>query len=160
MTNSSNLQTVQTDFLRYKQTNFMDLIKTGEQSVGVHESGELDKRLLDDFERTTKTEKYTKMFQFRQKLPSYNHKEEIVDLVKTNKVVLIAGNTGCGKTTQVGQYILDNALMNMEGSKTKIVCTQPRRIAGMIIMNHHFRRVFFVKKPYLKITSSKLRLTF
>lgn len=108
----------------------MELLKTHEEAVCFHQSPELDKRLHDEFELTTKTEKYTKMFQFRQRLPSFQHKEEIVDLVKRNKVVLIAGNTGCGKTTQVAQYILDDAIINMKGSETKIICTQPRRIAG------------------------------
>lgn len=131
MRNDSISPTVQTDFLRYKQTNFMELLKTDDgEAVGLHQKPELDKQLYDEFELTTKTEKYQKMFEFRQKLPSFQHREEIVNSVKRNKVVLIAGNTGCGKTTQVAQYILDDALMNMEGSSTKIMCTQPRRIAG------------------------------
>lgn len=111
--------------------NFMELIKNKEDSFGVNESNDLDKRLHDEFELSTKADKYMKMLEFRRKLPSFQLKEEIVNLVKQNKVVLVAGNTGCGKTTQVAQYILDNALEKMEGSKTKILCTQPRRIAGM-----------------------------
>lgn len=131
MKNSSSSQSGQTDFLRYKEMSFTELIKKKEDSFGVHEPGAMDKQLHEEFVLSTKTDKYMKMLQFRQKLPSFRHKEEIVDLVKQNKVVLVAGNTGCGKTTQVAQYILDNALINMEGSKTKILCTQPRRIAGM-----------------------------
>lgn len=108
----------------------MELLRTHEEAAGFQQSPDLDNRLHDEFGLTTETEQYKKMFQFRQRLPSFQHKEEIVDLVKRNKVVLIAGNTGCGKTTQVAQYILDDALMSMQGSKTKIICTQPRRIAG------------------------------
>lgn len=108
----------------------MELIKTDEGAVRLDRKPELDKRLYDEFELTTRMDKYKQMLEFRQKLPSFQHREEIVESVKRNKVVLIAGNTGCGKTTQVAQYILNSALLNMEGSTTKIMCTQPRRIAG------------------------------
>lgn len=128
--NSISETAVQADFSRYKQSNFMELIKTDEGAVRLDRKPELDKRLYDEFELTTRMDKYKQMLEFRQKLPSFQHREEIVDSVKRNKVVLIAGNTGCGKTTQVAQYILDSALLNMEGSTTKIMCTQPRRIAG------------------------------
>lgn len=131
MKSSSKSQNARTDFSRYKRMNFMEIIETKVEPFADHESGVLDQILHDEFERNTKTEKYAKMLEFRQRLPAFQHKEEIVDLVKKNQVILVAGNTGCGKTTQVAQYILDNALVNMEGSRTKILCTQPRRIAGM-----------------------------
>lgn len=70
------------------------------------------------------------MLEFRQKLPAHKHKGEIVSLIEKNQVVLVEGHTGCGKTTQVPQFILDDALMNNKGSNTRILCTQPRRIAG------------------------------
>lgn len=70
------------------------------------------------------------MLEFRQKLPAFGKKDEIIDAVTNNQVILIEGNTGCGKTTQVAQYILDDALVNKKGSSTRILCTQPRRIAG------------------------------
>lgn len=38
---------------------------------------------------------------FRQSLPVFDKKEEIVKIIKENKVVLIVGETGSGKTTQV-----------------------------------------------------------
>jgi HrpA-like RNA helicase len=38
---------------------------------------------------------------FRQSLPVFEKQEEIVKIIKENKVVLIVGETGSGKTTQV-----------------------------------------------------------
>lgn len=38
--------------------------------------------------------------------------------------------TGCGKTTQVGSYLLEHALLSRKNPRTRIVCTQPRRIAA------------------------------
>lgn len=36
-------------------------------------------------------------------------KEEIIAMIETNSVVIIQGPTGCGKTTQVPQFLLDNS---------------------------------------------------
>ena len=39
-------------------------------------------------------------------LPIFKYKQGIVDAVKDNQVVVVAGDTGCGKSTQVGVLIL------------------------------------------------------
>lgn len=41
------------------------------------------------------------MLEKRKALPVYNHKEDILNIVRENQVVIIRGATGCGKTTQV-----------------------------------------------------------
>ena len=40
------------------------------------------------------------------------------------------GETGCGKTTQLPQYILEDALDRGRGACTNIIVTQPRRVAA------------------------------
>jgi HrpA-like RNA helicase len=50
-------------------------------------------------------------------------------------VVVIAGETGCGKTTQVPQFILDRAILNGTGGATSLICTQPRRISATRCVN-------------------------
>ncbi|KAL9900670.1 putative ATP-dependent RNA helicase spindle-E isoform 1-T2 [Glossina fuscipes fuscipes] len=64
-------------------------------------------------------------------LPIYDAKEKIIDAIRKNPVVILEGDTGCGKTTQVPQYILDEAYRRRE--YCRIICTQPRRIAAMSI---------------------------
>ncbi|CAJ1971301.1 unnamed protein product [Sphenostylis stenocarpa] len=54
-----------------------------------------------------------------------------MNLLGSLGVVLISGETGCGKTTQVPQFILDH--MWGKGEVCKIVCTQPRRISAMSV---------------------------
>ncbi|KAK4401986.1 DExH-box ATP-dependent RNA helicase DExH7, chloroplastic [Sesamum angolense] len=53
--------------------------------------------------------------------------------VQGNNVVVISGETGCGKTTQVPQYILDNMIEAGRGGYCNIICTQPRRIAAISV---------------------------
>jgi ATP-dependent RNA helicase DHX36 len=75
---------------------------------------------------------YEKMYKFRQKLPAFEKRSEIVNLIKNNKVVVISGETGCGKTTQVPQFVLDDAIES-SSKKARIICTQPRRISAITV---------------------------
>ena len=62
-------------------------------------------------------------------LPIYKSKKEIINLVNNNdiNVIIIMGETGCGKTTQVPKIIYENCPMD-----NKMICiTQPRRIAAI-----------------------------
>ncbi|KAI3694040.1 hypothetical protein L1987_76998 [Smallanthus sonchifolius] len=67
----------------------------------------------------------------RSKLPIASFKDIITSTIESNQVVLISGETGCGKTTQVPQYLLD--CMWSKGDVCKIVCTQPRRISAISV---------------------------
>lgn len=62
------------------------------------------------------------------KLLVHQYKDEIIEQITTNQVTIIKGVTGCGKSTQVPQFILDqHEEINMH---CNIVVTQPRRIAA------------------------------
>ncbi|KAK9505930.1 hypothetical protein O3M35_009886 [Rhynocoris fuscipes] len=71
------------------------------------------------------------MLQFRRRLPACNKRYEIINAIRHNNVILVSGETGCGKTTQVPQFILEEEIMNNRGSTCHIVCTQPRRISAI-----------------------------
>ncbi|KAK0405401.1 hypothetical protein QR680_017972 [Steinernema hermaphroditum] len=58
----------------------------------------------------------------QKSLPIAVERQEILDLLEMNQVVIVAGDTGCGKSTQLPRYLL-------EAGYGKIACTQPRRIA-------------------------------
>ncbi|KAI6187741.1 hypothetical protein M3Y98_00277500 [Aphelenchoides besseyi] len=64
--------------------------------------------------------------QTQASLPIAVSREEILGLLKKHNVILLAGDTGCGKSTQLPQYLL------LDGYN-KIACTQPRRIACMAL---------------------------
>lgn len=56
-------------------------------------------------------------------------------MIDNHQVTVISGETGCGKTTQVTQFILDNYIERGKGSACRIVCTQPRRISAISVSN-------------------------
>ncbi|XP_068608854.1 3'-5' RNA helicase YTHDC2 [Brachionichthys hirsutus] len=73
----------------------------------------------------------SKLDGFRCSLPVHERKEEIVRLVRENRVVLVVGETGSGKTTQIPQFLLDECSRN--GEPCRIFCTQPRRLAAIAV---------------------------
>lgn len=48
-------------------------------------------------------------------------------------MVVVSGETGCGKTTQLPQYILESEIEAARGASCSIICTQPRRISAMSV---------------------------
>lgn len=67
----------------------------------------------------------------REALPVWEHREEILRAVHRHQIVIVEGETGCGKTTQVGQYIVDDACK--KDCPCSVVCTQPRRISAITV---------------------------
>uniref|UniRef100_A0A4W3IWU1 ATP-dependent RNA helicase TDRD9 n=1 Tax=Callorhinchus milii TaxID=7868 RepID=A0A4W3IWU1_CALMI len=66
-----------------------------------------------------------------QELPISKHREQLVNLIENNSVVIVRGVTGSGKSTQLPQYILDHYCKT--SSYCKIVVTQPRKIGAISI---------------------------
>lgn len=71
--------------------------------------------------------------QQRKKLPIYSMREELVSAVKDNQFLVIVGETGSGKTTQIVQYMYEEGLTNCESGEKIIGCTQPRRVAAVSV---------------------------
>ncbi|XP_073030341.1 DExH-box ATP-dependent RNA helicase DExH3 isoform X1 [Primulina eburnea] len=74
-----------------------------------------------------------RMLDFRRSLPTFREKERLLQAIARNQVIVISGETGCGKTTQLPQYILESEVESGRGAFCNIICTQPRRISAMAV---------------------------
>ncbi|KIL89465.1 hypothetical protein FAVG1_07045 [Fusarium avenaceum] len=70
--------------------------------------------------------KYFELLKIRRQLPVSSKRQEFLDVYHQNQVIVLSGETGSGKTTQIPQFVLFDEL----ASTSLIVCTQPRRIAA------------------------------
>lgn len=77
--------------------------------------------------------RYQTLLATRQKLPVYNFLKEIEAGVLANQVVVIEGETGSGKTTQIPQFLTNLMLNDATAAGRMVACTQPRRVAAMSI---------------------------
>lgn len=65
----------------------------------------------------------------REGLPIYKLKEDLIKAVYENQILVVIGETGSGKTTQITQYLAESGYT----VRGKIGCTQPRRVAAMSV---------------------------
>ena len=68
--------------------------------------------------------------QQRMLLPIYKHKRQILYSVEHYGVVILVGETGSGKSTQLPQYLYENGWAD----EFQVVCTQPRRIGKRLCL--------------------------
>ncbi|XP_075158429.1 putative ATP-dependent RNA helicase DHX34 isoform X2 [Haematobia irritans] len=75
-----------------------------------------------DFKQKERFAKIKKLRKTQQNLPIYKYKSLLKTSLNETRVLIVAGDTGCGKSTQVPQYLY-------EFGYKSIACTQPRRLA-------------------------------
>uniref|UniRef100_A0A8C7RLW9 ATP-dependent RNA helicase DHX29 n=1 Tax=Oncorhynchus mykiss TaxID=8022 RepID=A0A8C7RLW9_ONCMY len=67
-----------------------------------------------------------------EQLPVFQHRVRVMEALRRNRVVVVAGETGSGKSTQIPQFILEELLTGGAAAQPcNIVVTQPRRISAM-----------------------------
>ncbi|KAK3682913.1 P-loop containing nucleoside triphosphate hydrolase protein [Podospora appendiculata] len=76
-----------------------------------------------------RTPRFQQMLVSRMQLPMWQFRQQVVETVDREQVVIICGETGCGKSTQVPSFLLEHELS--QGKPCKIYCTEPRRISAI-----------------------------
>ncbi|MCJ8731243.1 hypothetical protein PDJAM_G00197250 [Pangasius djambal] len=66
-------------------------------------------------------------------LPVDSHRERLVEAVEASRVVVVAGETGCGKTTRIPRFLLEGRVRGGVGAHCNILVTQPRRISAVSV---------------------------
>ena len=62
---------------------------------------------MEILNRNKTSAQYGKLLEVRQQLPVYASRADVVDAVRRHQVVVVAGETGSGKSTQIPQFILE-----------------------------------------------------
>ncbi|CAD7960544.1 unnamed protein product [Amoebophrya sp. A120] len=93
----------------------------------------VNQQLLRELRQKQSNNLYQMMQRDRIALPIWNMQHEIVSEIEGSQVVLVQGATGCGKTTQIPQFLLDYYIGKSAGVDCNIIVTQPRRVAAMSV---------------------------
>lgn len=92
---------------------------------GKHVSEEDIKQAREKMEES----KHLSMQEVRRSLPIFPYRESLLEAIRNYPVLIIEGETGSGKTTQIPQYLHEIGYSELG----KIGCTQPRRVAAMSV---------------------------
>ncbi|CAA9997872.1 unnamed protein product [Nesidiocoris tenuis] len=79
---------------------------------------------------TEKQKKRMTIEETQKSLPVYKFKDDLIAAIQAHQVLIIEGETGSGKTTQIPQYLYQAGFTK---DNKKIGCTQPRRVAAMSV---------------------------
>ena len=69
-------------------------------------------------------------FSYPEELPISVHRDEIMSLMRRHPVVIVCGDTGSGKTTQIPKMAME---LGRGAGGRLIACTQPRRLAAVTV---------------------------
>jgi ATP-dependent RNA helicase DHX8/PRP22 len=87
------------------------------------------KRIMNGQEKQTGKRTNMSIKEQRESLPVYKFRKQLLEAVRANQLLIVVGDTGSGKTTQLTQYLAEDGYAN-DGM---IGCTQPRRVAAMSV---------------------------
>ena len=93
-----------------------------------------DMNVKDDQNYSYRTAKQFKPTQAlreqKESLPIYTLKNDLREAILDNRILVVIGETGSGKTTQMPQYLVEWGICKRG---MKVGCTQPRRVAAMSV---------------------------
>ncbi|KAF2902571.1 hypothetical protein ILUMI_03619 [Ignelater luminosus] len=95
----------------------------------LHLPGDKDKDKKEP-ELTETQKKKLDIEETKKSLPIYPFRDDIIQAVRDHQVLIIEGETGSGKTTQIPQYLHE---AGFTADDKRIGCTQPRRVAAMSV---------------------------
>eukprot|EP00756_Hemistasia_phaeocysticola_P012782 Hpha_TRINITY_DN15227_c1_g8::TRINITY_DN15227_c1_g8_i2::g.65300::m.65300/K12813/DHX16; pre-mRNA-splicing factor ATP-dependent RNA helicase DHX16 len=90
----------------------------------------LTEKELKAAEEQAKKRRVMEIQEVRKMLPIYELRDQLISAIRDHQVLIMVGETGSGKTTQLAQYLYEAGFC---GAGKKVGCTQPRRVAAMSV---------------------------
>jgi pre-mRNA-splicing factor ATP-dependent RNA helicase DHX38/PRP16 len=112
-----------------EQNKLDQAVELGGGKVDYKQSSSFAQHMDTKQKSQTTFTKNKSMQEQREYLPIFSVREELLNVIRDNQIVIVVGETGSGKTTQLTQYLYEDGLTKFG----KIGCTQPRRVAAMSV---------------------------
>lgn len=113
-----------------------DIVGTNMGNVLAQEKGDSAQKIESNTESYQEDHDATEIAAQRNSLPAFAVKNDLIRIISENQVTIVIGETGSGKTTQLTQFLYEKGFcenLASNGSRRMIGCTQPRRVAAMLV---------------------------
>jgi len=113
----------------HKQTGEGSTIQEAAGAGGLAPATERYRAMLAHYEDFRQKKTYSRLLKLRADqaaLPMAPYEQHFISLLRDSQVVVLAGDTGCGKSTQLPQFLL-------RAGFSKVAVTQPRRISAIAL---------------------------
>ncbi|KAJ7302671.1 P-loop containing nucleoside triphosphate hydrolase protein [Mycena albidolilacea] len=145
MPSNNNLKLQDNPYLAHRHPTQRDTGSSRSKSLGVKEplygflprkvNGDQVRRALEHeinpFTEQPHSAQYKEILDARKKLPVYAQMDDFYKMFTNNQIIVVVGETGSGKTTQIPQFIVYSDLPHTKGKI--IACTQLRRVAAVSV---------------------------
>ncbi|XP_024541674.1 probable pre-mRNA-splicing factor ATP-dependent RNA helicase DEAH2 [Selaginella moellendorffii] len=111
---------------RKRKLSLFDVVDEG----ALHKAKSNGVSLLNPYTHRPFSQRYHDILDKRKTLPVWQQKQEFMDTMAKNQVMILVGETGSGKTTQIPQFVVEAGYTS---NRKQIACTQPRRVAAMSV---------------------------
>ncbi|XP_015250685.1 PREDICTED: putative pre-mRNA-splicing factor ATP-dependent RNA helicase DHX16 [Cyprinodon variegatus] len=108
-----------------EEEEMIDFVSTAITMKGTRSDKEEEQQALSQAELKKRS-----MQEVRRSLPIFPYRDDLLAAIHEHQILVIEGETGSGKTTQIPQYLLEDGYTK---GGMKIGCTQPRRVAAMSV---------------------------
>ncbi|KAL1349589.1 hypothetical protein HN51_026110 [Arachis hypogaea] len=124
---------------RKRKVSLFDVVDDGAVKMAKPNGGAANvvggNSLINRWNGRAYSQRYYEILEKRKTLPVWHQKEEFLQALKNNQTLILVGETGSGKTTQIPQFVLEAVDIESPDKRRKmmVACTQPRRVAAMSV---------------------------
>ncbi|XP_058083127.1 probable pre-mRNA-splicing factor ATP-dependent RNA helicase DEAH2 isoform X4 [Magnolia sinica] len=118
---------------RKRKVSLFDVVDTTTVSAKLKSNGSFSGASTNHLNGRPYSQRYYEILEKRKTLPVWQQKEEFLQVLKESQTLILVGETGSGKTTQIPQFALEAGSHLDKDRRKMVACTQPRRVAAMSV---------------------------